>query len=149
MPIRDEGLRGMLADLQKEADASGVYVTEYVNDSDAAVFLQARDGYFVFNDQRIADGHQKALTALGNSPEPLTRERVIENQKGAARDVVAFHKHYAGGTKPPLRKGGPRRPIRAGAWADRRGVTADSYEAFVESERVKVDDIQPVGQDLR
>ena len=148
MAVHDFGIDDMVADLQREVSASGTYVVEHANDSDAAVFLQARDGYLVYNDTEVADRHTDALGSLAASPQPLTRAAVIESQKRAARDVVGFHRAYAGGTKPPLRKGGPSRPVRAGAWADRRGVTANSYEAFVEGERVE-NLPGPEGQDLR
>lgn len=148
MPIHDDGLAEMFAALEAEASGAGRYVSEHENDSDAAAFLQARDGYMVYNDAQIADAHTAAIRTLASGDTPLTRAAVIENQKGAARAVVGFHRAYSGGTKPPLRKGGRSRPARQGAWADRRGVTADAYRAFVEGEVVG-DLPGPEGQDLR
>lgn len=149
MPVRDTGLSEMMADLAQEADASGVYVIEHENTSDAAALLQAKEGYFVYNDQIIADTHTGALRRLAGFPGPLSRSEVIREAKRDAEQVVREHRAYAGGVKPPLRQGSPSRPIRAGAWADRRGVTADAYEAFVEGERVDTSSIHPLGQDLR
>lgn len=130
MPVRRSGSFEPLREMGRVPPV----VCEY-EAGGAARYLQDRHGYFALNPQALGDIHAKHLQSIVDG-EPITHAALIENQKGAVHEGLAFHLAYRGGTKPPVRKGGPSRPIRQGSWADRRGVTADSYRGFVEAEEV-------------
>ena len=147
MPYDTKALQRHARDLQRVA--SGTFVTEHENDSDAAIHLQNRDGYLVHNRAEMADGQAAMLRRLSASGEVLDRPTIERALVIEGRRVVSFHLRYQGGTKPPIRKGGPRRKIRAGGWADRRGVTANSNHLFVEGRRIDTSDLTPRGVDNR
>lgn len=130
------------------AKRGGVYLTEHVNRSEAAVYLDARDGSMLYNRAELRRGVRRAAAALAARGAAGDPDAVRAALAEAGREAVAFHKRYTGQRRAALRRGGPTRPVRGAGYADRSGETTDEYAVFVD--RRPVTDLPgPEGQDLR
>ena len=111
------------------------HVLEVRNTAEYAVYLEAREAYWVVSDEVLRhcanEAVAKRLTERNRAGALLTDSDVVEALHEAADETVEFYQSTIGTTDEPGRVKLPPRPTHPGAFSDDTEKLASSYESRV------------------
>ena len=135
MPIRSVGfdaykrrLRGLRGRRRHE-----LVIT---NAMEYAVYLQARDGYYVFNDGELLRIALKWFRKLEASNQTATTRNIERALEAAAREYIDFLRSATSTMRPPVRARELPRFATPGGWANRTGNLSAAFQALVNGDRI-------------
>ena len=101
-----------------------------------AVYLQAKEAYWVLNDdvlrEKVQEAFERKLTELSRRGLLLTGGAIIEAFREAAAEVVAHYQSVIGSSDTPGKVKLPPRPVHPGGFADDTEHLAGSYQSLLD-----------------
>ena len=122
MPIADQGIDELFADLAAEADGAGTYGLEVRNDTTYAEYVEDREGYEVVSEAGLIAARDREIDVLIDNGVPLTPARIVVQLNKAGQDEVKRLRSYTGETTDDGRRRHP------GFWADDSETLVDNFE---------------------
>ncbi|MEL6703033.1 MAG: hypothetical protein AAFU38_10120 [Bacteroidota bacterium] len=129
LAVRQDNTVRALSELAGLADVRQINRLTVANDSEAAFWLHARDGYEVVGDVLVLDAVAGALGTLANSPADLTQDALDDALETGLDAAIDEHQRRTSRLRPPAVRGGAPRPAHPAPlnYADRTTDTASSY----------------------
>ena len=126
-----DNLDDYLDDLARETPKRKQIVMWLDNESDHAIYLQDRNGYYVVDDAHLMQSVDRVLEAEVTKPVLPAVTDIERSFDEMMEDEVGFLQSFTAEMRPPLRKGQPPRPAHPGHWADVTGDLASSFKTRV------------------
>lgn len=124
--------------LRASMPQAGVNTFQIDNSAPHAKFVQAKEGYYVIDEDHVAATIDEVLRPMIEKKETVTQHDLEAGLEMAADREIDRMQEFTGFFKPPLLNGWPSRPAHDGAWADVTTELASSYMTKVNRRPVKI-----------